>query len=152
MIDRPRPAARVVRGGPLIVEGAVPLSRLERGSAAWALSPAMATGSVYALCRCGGSSGMPFCDRQEPFGCFDEEAATGSPPTPFAWELPDGSRPAIALKPDGPARIAGGVPVSDARSGAVIDPGERVSLCRCGASRAQPLCDGSHKVAGFRDR
>lgn len=152
MTDDPRPAVRVVRGGPLIVEGAVPLTRLERGSAAWALSPVLDTGGVYALCRCGESLSMPFCDRQEPFGCFDEEAPTGSPPKPFVWELPDGSRPAIALKPDGPARVAGGVPVCDAGSGAVLDPGTRVSLCRCGASRTQPLCDGSHKVVGFRDR
>ncbi len=70
--------------------------------------------------------------------------------TPFAWELPDGSEPAIALKPNGPVRVAGGLPVYDG-DGLLVDPGERVSLCRCGASRCQPVCDGSHKVVGYRE-
>ncbi len=26
-----------------------------------------------------------------------------------------------------------------------------VALCRCGASREQPFCDGSHRVTAFRD-
>jgi len=25
-----------------------------------------------------------------------------------------------------------------------------IALCRCGASALAPLCDGSHKVTGFR--
>lgn len=150
MIDRPAPSIRVVRGGPLIVEG-VTLTRLERRDGGWALSAALDTVAKYALCRCGGSSGLPFCDREEPYTCFDEEAPTGALPKPFAWELPDGRRPEIALKPNGPVRLAGGVPVHDAGSGAVVDVGERVSLCRCGASRCQPLCDGSHKVVGYRE-
>ena len=28
----------------------------------------------------------------------------------------------------------------------------RIKLCRCGASKRKPLCDGSHIEAGFKDR
>ena len=94
---------------------------------------------------------FPTGTRDEPYGCFDEEASSGAVPAPFRWAVPDGSGTALALKPDGPARLAGSVPVVEAATAAVIDPGERVSLCRCGASRCQPLCDGSHKVVGFRE-
>lgn len=27
-----------------------------------------------------------------------------------------------------------------------IKPGERVSICRCGASKEWPFCDGAHKT------
>ena len=151
MTDRAGPAVRIVRGGPMIVDGGVPLSRLVRAGSGWALAPTPDPGEPYALCRCGASSALPFCDRDEPYGCFDEEASTGSEPAPFRWEVPDGREPALALKPHGPARLAGSVPVVEAATGSVIDPGERVSLCRCGASRSQPLCDGSHKVVGYRE-
>jgi CDGSH-type Zn-finger protein len=102
------------------------------------------------VCRCGGSGTMPFCDAPPPHTCFEEEAPTGSIPELFVWEVPDPSNPAIALKPGGPVRVAGQVPVTD-ETGAILDPGLRVSLCRCGASRCQPLCDGSHKIVPVPD-
>lgn len=150
MSDRDGPVARAVRGGPLIVGGGVPLRRLVRDPQGWRLSSDLGAGAPYALCRCAGSSRLPFCDREPPYGCFEEEAPADVTPKPFVWDLPDGSEPAIALKPDGPVRVAGGVPVYDG-AGVLVDPGERVSLCRCGASRCQPLCDGSHKVVGYRE-
>jgi CDGSH-type Zn-finger protein len=150
MSDRVEPVARAVRGGPLIVEGGVSLSRLERGPRGYLLAPDIGAGDTYALCRCAGSSRLPFCDREPPYRCFDEETPTVAVSTPFTWELPDGSEPAIALKPNGPVRVAGGLPVYDG-DGLLVDPGERVSLCRCGASRCQPVCDGSHKVVGYRE-
>jgi CDGSH-type Zn-finger protein/ferredoxin len=33
--------------------------------------------------------------------------------------------------------------------GEVIDSGESIYLCRCGASKTKPYCDGSHSAAGF---
>ena len=35
--------------------------------------------------------------------------------------------------------------------GSVVEARARVTLCRCGASANKPLCDGSHKEAGFTD-
>jgi len=145
------PVATVVRGGPLVVRGAVHVARLERSGERWTLSPDIDAGEHLALCRCGGSSSLPLCDREPPYGCFVEAESSCRPVKPFAWELPDGSMPAMALKPNGPIRVAGGVAVRDGDTGRVVDPGERVSLCRCGASRSQPLCDGSHKVVGYRE-
>jgi hypothetical protein len=92
---------------------------------------------------------MPFCDREAPYACFQEEPQDGPEPAPFRWDVPDpAGPPAIALKPDGPVRVAGGAPVTYGDRS--LPPVDRVSLCRCGASRSQPLCDGSHKVVGYR--
>lgn len=137
----------VIVGGPLRVRG-VPLARLEKHGSSWGLGPRLARD--YLVCRCGASGTMPFCDAAPPYTCFDEEPATGAQPAPFGWEVPDPGDPAVALKPGGPLRVAGSTPVTDP-SGAVLDPGRRVSLCRCGASRCQPLCDGSHKIVAVPD-
>jgi CDGSH-type Zn-finger protein len=57
---------------------------------------------------------------------------------------------AIAVTDDGPLWVTGGVQVNAA--GAPMEVRNRVTLCRCGASGNKPLCDGSHKSAGFHDR
>jgi len=142
------PVIEVIRGGPLRVSG-VPLARLEKMDDRWTLGPAIET-QAYLVCRCGASGSMPLCDAPPPYACFREEPATAPAPGPFRWEVPDPGDPAVALKPGGPVRIAGPTPVTDA-SGVVVNPGRRVSICRCGASRCQPLCDGSHKIAVVPD-
>jgi CDGSH-type Zn-finger protein len=58
---------------------------------------------------------------------------------------------AIAVTDDGPLWVTGGVSVELA-GGEALESRNRVTLCRCGASSNKPLCDGSHKAAGFRDR
>ena len=57
----------------------------------------------------------------------------------------------IGVVDDGPLWVTGGVPIRLA-DGTVLETRNRVTLCRCGASSNKPLCDGSHKDAGFRDR
>jgi CDGSH-type Zn-finger protein len=141
----------VVRNGPMLVEG-LALTRLVRNA-----DGSQTTETVepqppppYALCRCGRSSSLPLCDGRPPYACFEEEPQGGGPePKPFRWDVPDPGRPALALKPDGPVRVAGGVWIED-ESGA-LPRVDRISLCRCGTSRSQPLCDGSHKIVAYRE-
>jgi CDGSH-type Zn-finger protein len=35
--------------------------------------------------------------------------------------------------------------------GAPYEVRNRVTLCRCGASRNKPFCDGTHASIGFKD-
>jgi CDGSH-type Zn-finger protein len=50
---------------------------------------------------------------------------------------------------DGPYLIRGDFEIVTP-GGAVIDPRRKtIALCRCGASRTKPFCDGTHKRIGF---
>ena len=54
----------------------------------------------------------------------------------------------IQVLPKGPYIVAGKVTLLDA-SGAKIEAGEKIALCRCGASTNKPFCDGTHSKVGF---
>lgn len=54
----------------------------------------------------------------------------------------------IAVVPNGPLWVSGGIPI-DRSDGQPMETRNRVTLCRCGESASKPLCDGSHKDAGF---
>ncbi len=58
--------------------------------------------------------------------------------------------PAITVSKDGPYHVTGGIALADATQGA-IGSRTRYTLCRCGASKNKPYCDGSHWDAGFKD-
>ncbi|TLY82659.1 MAG: CDGSH iron-sulfur domain-containing protein, partial [Gammaproteobacteria bacterium] len=49
----------------------------------------------------------------------------------------------------GPVWVRGGVPVT-AADGFKYEVRNRITLCRCGASKNKPFCDGSHVTVGFR--
>lgn len=53
-----------------------------------------------------------------------------------------------AIVPGGPIWLTGGVPV-ERSDGESCETRDRVTLCRCGASKNKPLCDGSHSEIGF---
>ena len=55
----------------------------------------------------------------------------------------------IRLRYNGPLVLQGSVRV-ELESGALIREAESTALCRCGASREMPFCDGSHRVTAFR--
>jgi len=56
----------------------------------------------------------------------------------------------IGVIDDGPLWVCGGVSITTS-DGTELETRSRVTLCRCGASANKPLCDGSHKEAGFAD-
>jgi uncharacterized Fe-S cluster protein YjdI len=51
---------------------------------------------------------------------------------------------------DGPMQVRGRVRLIDG-DGEVVREDTRMALCRCGASRRKPFCDGTHNLIGFRD-
>lgn len=64
--------------------------------------------------------------------------------------------PAISLiqipsgKASGPLWVKGGIPI-ESIDGRLFEVRNRVTLCRCGASRNMPFCDASHTRIGFND-
>ena len=54
----------------------------------------------------------------------------------------------IQVKKNGSVRVTGTVDFVEAE-GNVIETKTDFSLCRCGASKEKPFCDGSHRDAGF---
>jgi CDGSH-type Zn-finger protein len=56
----------------------------------------------------------------------------------------------IRLRANGPLVMQGSVQVV-AEDGRVLREAMSMALCRCGASREAPFCDGSHRVTVFRD-
>ena len=73
----------------------------------------------------------------------------------LAYTLPSGDAEladaaAIHAERNGPLYVRGDVTV-ETEDGRVIAHGLRMALCRCGATRNAPFCDGSHRAAGFRD-
>jgi CDGSH-type Zn-finger protein len=58
--------------------------------------------------------------------------------------------PVITPYRDGPLLVRGPVRIQDQEGEEIRIDREVVALCRCGKSRARPLCDGTHKLIQFR--
>ncbi len=57
----------------------------------------------------------------------------------------------VKITPDGPILIKGPLKIDYQGQTLDIPEGKQAALCRCGASQNKPMCDGSHKQAGFKD-
>ena len=99
-----------------------------------------------ALCRCGASKNKPFCDNSHQQIGFADSGAVGE--TGRAPEQRGGPLTVEPL-PDGPLICKGSLAIH-AASGRLAWQGDTVALCRCGASKNKPFCDGSHSTIGFR--
>ena len=64
----------------------------------------------------------------------------------------DGGTPSsgISVSKDGPYHVTGEIALEDPSRDTDHPPG-RYTLCRCGASRNKPFCDGSHWDIKFKD-
>jgi CDGSH-type Zn-finger protein len=58
--------------------------------------------------------------------------------------------PAVSAQPDGPYFVEGWIEVADEPRGDGASE-EHCTLCRCGASRNKPFCDGKHWRTDFKD-
>ncbi len=58
--------------------------------------------------------------------------------------------PLVTAVDDGPYAITGGIDLVGASMAAEASR-EHFTLCRCGASKNKPFCDGSHWGVGFKD-
>ena len=56
----------------------------------------------------------------------------------------------IGIIEDGPLYVRGGISIEGA-NGQPYKQRNRVTLCRCGASKNKPFCDGMHAEIGFKD-
>lgn len=135
---------RILRHGPAVAEGDLVFAR-EDGTEVRRESKAF-------LCRCGYSARKPFCDAAHRRVGFADPAGPTPDPGTRVQPLEEGADPAgpltVVMKPEGSLRLLGPVTVIDVDGGA--HAGGRVSLCRCGASRAKPWCDNAHREIAFR--
>jgi CDGSH-type Zn-finger protein/uncharacterized Fe-S cluster protein YjdI len=133
----PENVATVVYNGPLYVTGDLAIEG----------APEDMPGVRFraALCRCGQSRNKPFCDNGHLAAGFRDFGAVGEQGP--GLEARGG---ALRIKPlvDGPLLVNGNLTIR-AGSGRLAWEGTTVALCRCGASKNKPFCDGSHKEAGF---
>lgn len=119
-----------------------------RGSLEWEEAPDDMPGIAFraALCRCGQSANKPFCDNSHEMARFSDYGAVGS-----KGEAITGLGGSLHIKPvkDGPLMLKGNITLVNG-SGRKAWTGESVALCRCGASKNKPFCDGSHMGIDFR--
>jgi CDGSH-type Zn-finger protein/uncharacterized Fe-S cluster protein YjdI len=82
--------------------------------------------------------------RRCPTGALTVRQPDGRP-----LEAPDTTN-SLAVSPAGPLFLRGRIVIDGGASASQVEY-TRVALCRCGESKNKPLCDGSHKAAGFAD-
>ena len=85
-----------------------------------------------------------------------DEVISRCPTGALAVHYRDGRQPkgagenTVTVVRDGPLYLRGDIEVVD-KDGNRLLRDSRVALCRCGASKNKPLCDGRHAQSGFRD-
>jgi len=97
------------------------------------------------LCRCGASKTKPWCDSSHSEAGFSD-AGDVQPFNPD--EKPQAGSLDIKTLKDGPLYLVGPHSICDA-DGKVARICSKSALCRCGASKSKPYCDGSHAAIGF---
>jgi CDGSH-type Zn-finger protein/uncharacterized Fe-S cluster protein YjdI len=127
----------VVADGPLYAHGALRIEGAPEDK------PGLNTRA--ALCRCGQSQNKPYCDNSHREAGFRDYGAVGD--TGPGLESEGGP---LELKPveHGPLLARGNFKIR-AASGRIAWAGEKVALCRCGASENKPFCDGKHREIGW---
>ena len=100
------------------------------------------------LCRCGASKNKPFCDGTHA-AVEKHFVATGEPPVQDSEPLAErGGKLTIKPLRNGPFIVLGNLEVCTG-TGHTVNRVTSTRLCRCGASRNKPFCDGKHAEINF---
>jgi CDGSH-type Zn-finger protein/uncharacterized Fe-S cluster protein YjdI len=98
------------------------------------------------LCRCGVSAFKPICDGAHDDIDFKDEGVIHSDEAEKTAQELSGTLQVKFIK-DGPMILNGPMTLVDAEEHRFVL--NKAVLCRCGASKRMPFCDGSHAHAGF---
>lgn len=99
-----------------------------------------------ALCRCGASAHKPLCDGSHTDAKFKDSGALAASRVDQG-QIQTEQLEVTATK-DGPLQFKGPLTLRSV-DGLSVYTGDAAALCRCGASRHRPFCDGSHEKVGF---
>jgi CDGSH iron-sulfur domain-containing protein 3 len=58
----------------------------------------------------------------------------------------------LIVRKNGSTLVVGDVVLKDQDGNVIVPPQTPFALCRCGASRNKPFCDGSHRRINFNDK
>ncbi|ATX82612.1 putative Fe-S cluster protein YjdI [Mariprofundus ferrinatatus] len=97
------------------------------------------------LCRCGASKNKPWCDGAHNEAGFND---AGEVPPFNPDEEPQAGKLDIKPLRNGPLYLVGPHTICDS-SGKPARVCGKSAMCRCGASKSKPYCDGSHAAIGF---
>lgn len=129
----------LIPNGPLYVRGCVQLRSSD--------DRVILEDTRVALCRCGQSSKKPFCDNSHRGAGFQDPGLVADGGVRAETETDDVL--SITASANGPLLVEGAFVLRGA-SGLGKYDGTQAELCRCGASRNKPFCDGTHEEIGFR--
>ncbi len=99
-----------------------------------------------AFCRCGASLNKPFCDGRHAEAGFEDSGKLGVAKVRATSEA-DPAELTVRIRADGPLVLEGRFRIEGAEGAAA--EGAAGALCRCGASKNKPFCDGTHRDIGF---
>jgi CDGSH-type Zn-finger protein/uncharacterized Fe-S cluster protein YjdI len=125
--------------GPLFVRGRVQLRTAD--------GKVIVEDMRLALCRCGQSHNKPFCDNGHRGSGFKDSGVV--PDGRVRAESETNDVLPITASANGPLLVEGPFVLRGA-GGVGQFEGNATELCRCGASRHKPFCDGTHEEIGFR--
>ncbi len=140
--DEPTPEsneASLVVNGPLYIKGNIELQYPDETHE---------HENRVALCRCGDSKNKPFCDNSHIEAGFLDDGTLGAAMLATSESADEKAPLEISMAPNGPILVKGPIAI-EAADGNETQGGVKGALCRCGASRNRPYCDGSHVAAGF---
>lgn len=129
---------RIARDGPVYARGAIVLLDAEHRE--------IVRETRAAFCRCGASQNKPYCDGRHADAGFGDPGVFGNPTIRPPGD-DDSADLTVRLRPDGPLVLEGLFKIT-ATDGECAE-GSSGALCRCGASKNKPFCDGTHREIGF---